>query len=136
MPASALAQTYGLMTVTFFAIDLLWLGIVAKPFYQAHLGPLLRPDVRWGPAILFYLVFIAGIMVLAVLPGVERASLWRAVALGAFFGFVAYATFDLTCLALFKGFPDIVVVVDMAWGTVLSATVAAAGFTAARWATS
>lgn len=133
MPALALAQTYGLMTVTFFAIDLLWLGIVARPFYQANLGPLLRPDVRWGPAILFYLLFIAGILVFAVLPGVERASLWRAVALGAFFGFVAYATFDLTSLALVKGFPDIVAVVDMAWGTVLTATVAAAGFAAARW---
>ena len=68
-----------------------------------------------------------------MLPGVERASLRRAVALGAFFGLVAYATFDLTSLALVKGFPDIVAVVDMAWGTVLSASVAAAGYAAARW---
>ncbi|HQZ40467.1 MAG TPA: DUF2177 family protein [Vicinamibacterales bacterium] len=133
MSMSALVKVYGLMTVTFFAIDLVWLGIVAKPFYQSYLGPMLRPDVRWGAAILFYLLFIAGILVFAVLPGVERASLRRAVALGAFFGLVAYATFDLTSLALVKGFPDIVAVVDMAWGTVLSASVAAAGYAAARW---
>lgn len=133
MSMSALATVYGLMTVTFFAIDLVWLGIVARPFYQQHLGPMLRPDVRWGAAILFYLLFLAGILVFAVLPGVERGSLWRAVALGAFFGLVAYATYDLTSLALVKGFPDIVAVVDMAWGTVLSATIAAAGYAAARW---
>lgn len=130
---SALVKVYGLMTLTFFAIDLVWLGIVARPFYQTHLGPMLRPDVRWGAAILFYLLFIAGILVFAVLPGVERASLGRAVALGAFFGLVAYATYDLTSLALVKGFPDIVAVVDMAWGTALSASVAAAGYAAARW---
>ncbi len=133
MPMTVIAGTYALMTAVFFAIDLVWLGIVARPFYQTHLGPLLRPDVRWGPAILFYLLFITGILVFAVLPAVERASLWRAVALGAFFGFVAYATYDLTSLALVKGFPDIVAVVDMAWGTVLTATVAAAGYAAARW---
>ncbi len=133
MSASALAKTYGLMAVTFFAIDLLWLGIVARPFYQSQLGPMLRPDVRWGPAILFYLLFIAGILVFAVLPGVERGSLGRAVVLGAFFGFVAYATYDLTSLALVKGFTDLVAVVDMTWGTVLTATVAAAGYAAARW---
>lgn len=133
MPMTVIAGTYALMTLTFFAIDLVWLGIVARPFYQTHLGPLLRPDVRWGPAILFYLLFITGILVFAVLPAVERASLWRAVALGAFFGLVAYATYDLTSLALVAGFPDIVAVVDLAWGTVLSGTVAAAGYTAARW---
>lgn len=133
MSMSALVRVYGLMTITFFAIDLLWLGIVARPFYQQHLGPMLRPDVRWGAAVLFYLLFIAGILVFAVLPGVERASPGRVVALGAFFGLVAYATFDLTSLALVKGFPDIVAVVDMAWGTVLSASVAAAGYAAARW---
>mgnify|MGYP002629961863 CR=1 FL=1 len=133
MPMTAIAGTYALMTATFFAIDLVWLGIVARPFYQTHLGPMLRPDVRWGPAILFYLMFIAGILVFAVLPAVERASVWRAVTLGAFFGLVAYATYDLTSLALVKGFPDIVAVVDMAWGTVLTATVATAGYTAARW---
>lgn len=133
MSTVALLKVYGLMTAIFFAIDLVWLGLVAKPFYQQHLGPMLRPDVRWGAAILFYLLFIAGILVFAVIPGVDRGSLWRAVALGAFFGLVAYATYDLTSLALLSGFPTVVAVVDLAWGTVLSATVAAAGYAAARW---
>jgi uncharacterized membrane protein len=126
-------KLYGLMTLVFFAIDLVWLGAVASSFYQKHLGYLLADQVRWAPALLFYLLFILGILVFAVLPGLSAASLTRTVALGAFLGLVAYATFDLTCAALFKGFPSVVVAVDMVWGTCLSAAVAAAGYGIGRW---
>ncbi len=119
--------------VVFFAIDLVWLGVVAAGFYQRHLGHLLAENVQWGPALLFYLIFIAGMLVFAVLPGLAAGSLTRALALGAFLGFMAYATFDLTCLALFRDFPTVVVVVDMIWGTVLSTTVTAAGYGIGRW---
>ena len=89
MSISLLIRVYGLMAVAFFAIDLIWLGFVANRFYQTHLGFMLRPDVRWVPAILFYLLFIAGVLVFAVMPGLERGSLGRTVALGAFLGLVA-----------------------------------------------
>jgi uncharacterized membrane protein len=119
--------------VVFFAIDLVWLGVVAAPFYQRHLGSMLAPQVRWLPAFLFYLIFITGLLVFAILPGLTAGSLTRAMALGAFLGFMAYATFDLTCLALFKDFPMTVVVVDLIWGTCLSAIVTAAGYGTGRW---
>jgi uncharacterized membrane protein len=133
MSLLALAKLYLSMAAVFFAIDLVWLGLVAASFYQDHLGHLLSPQVRWGPALLFYSIFIAGILVFAVLPGLEAGSLPRTLALGAFLGCFAYATFDLTCLALFRDFPVRVVVVDMIWGTCLSALVSGAGFGVGRW---
>jgi uncharacterized membrane protein len=129
----SLVKLYGLTTAVFFAIDLVWLGVVAQRFYQQHLGTLLRADVVWAAALLFYAIYIAGILVFAVLPALEAGSLQRAVVLGAFLGFFAYATFDLTCLALFRDFPVIVVVVDLFWGAALTATVSAAGYGLGRW---
>jgi len=133
MAALQTLKLFGLTALVFFAIDLVWLGVVASSFYKKHLGHLLAAQVRWAPAFLFYLLFILGIMVFAVLPGLSAASLHRTVALGAFLGLFAYATFDLTCAALFQGFPNVVVVVDMIWGTILSAGVSAAGYGIARW---
>lgn len=128
-----LLKLYGATAAVFFAIDLMWIGLVAQRFYQRHLGYLLAEDVRWKAAILFYLLYIAGILVFAVWPALEDASLARAILLGGFLGLLAYATFDLTCLALFRGFPPVVVVVDMVWGTALSASVAAAAYGIGRW---
>jgi uncharacterized membrane protein len=133
MHLSMALKTYGLMTLAFLVIDLVWIGVVAKRFYERHLGFMLRPDVQWVPAILFYLLFIAGVLVFAVLPGLEKGSLARTVGLGAFLGLVAYATYDLTNLALTKGFPSVVAVVDMLWGTSIAAAIAAVGYGAARW---
>jgi len=113
----------------FFALDLLWLGVVAKGFYQAQLGHLMRPDVQWPAALLFY---VGAIVILCVLPAAEKQSLGRALALGAVFGLAAYAAFDLTSLALLKDFPMKAVVVDLTWGTVLTACVSAAGYWVAR----
>jgi uncharacterized membrane protein len=93
----------------------------------------MRPDPRWGAAILFYLLYVAALLVFAVLPGLERGSLGRAAALGAGLGFICYCTYDLTNLSLARGFPTVVAVVDIAWGTVLSAGVAAVAYTLARW---
>ena len=126
-------KLYALTTLAFFAIDLVWLGVVASSFYQKHLGPILRPDIVWGAALAFYALYIAGILVFAVVPGLQAGSLLRAVSLGAFFGLVAYATFDLTGMALIREFNWTVVIVDLIWGTVLTASVAAAGFAAGRW---
>ena len=124
-------KLYAVALVTFLVIDLLWLGVVARSFYRAQLGHLLRPDVNWPAAMAFYVLFVAGIVVLVVWPAVEQQSLLRAVALGAFFGLVTYAAYDLTNLATLKGFPVTVAVVDLAWGAVLCATVSAVTYVAA-----
>lgn len=126
-------KLYGLTTLAFFAIDLVWLGVVAKGFYDRHLGSILREDVVWSAAVAFYLLYIAGIVVFAILPALEAHSPGRAVALGAFLGLVAYATFDLTSMALIRGFNWTVVGVDLVWGMVLTGSVATVGYYAGRW---
>jgi len=126
-------KLFVLTAAVFFAIDLVWIGFVASQFYERQIGSLLAPKVRWIPALLFYLIYITGLLVFAVVPGLAAGSLARTVALGAFLGFFAYATFDLTCLALFKNFPVTVVVVDLIWGTCLSAAVTASGYGIGRW---
>jgi uncharacterized membrane protein len=115
---------YAVAFLVFFAIDLVWIGVVAKNFYRQHIGHLLSADVNWGAAVLFYLVFIAGIVFFAIKPALEAGSPMRALTYGAFFGFVAYATYDLTNHATMRDWPLLVTVVDLAWGSVLTAAVA------------
>jgi uncharacterized membrane protein len=116
-------RMYAVALVVCFVIDLVWLGLVAKDFYRGQIGHLMRPDVLWAPAVLFYLIYVAALVVFVAKPAVEARSVGAAVRYGAFFGFAAYATFDLTSLALIRDFPLEVAVVDMAWGAGLSATV-------------
>jgi uncharacterized membrane protein len=125
-------KLYGVTGAVLFACDLVWLGVVAKEFYRRHLPTLLRADVRWGPGLLFYLLYVAALVVFVLQPALERQSLARAVVLGAFFGLTAYATYDLTSLALIRDFPTLVAVVDIAWGTALTAAVSAAGYAIGR----
>jgi uncharacterized membrane protein len=110
---------------TFLVIDLVWLGIVARPFYRDQLGTLMREDVNWGAAFAFYLIFVVGIVILAVMPAVEKESLRTAIGLGALLGLVSYAAFDLTGLATLRGFPQTMAFVDLIWGTILTGTVSA-----------
>ncbi len=126
-------KLYALTVPIFFAIDLVWLGYVAKGFYQQHLERFLSPNVNWSAALLFYLIYIAGILIFAVVPALEKHSLGRAALLGGLFGFFTYATYDLTNLATLKDWPLKVVVVDIAWGTVLGAVVASCSFLVGRW---
>jgi len=126
MPA-ALTKLYLPTLIVFLILDALWLGFVARGFYRDQLGELMRPDVRWGAALAFYLLFIVGLLVFVVVPALAQGSLARVVLTGAFFGLITYATYDLTNLATLRGFPTIVAVVDLAWGaTVAGATSAAA----------
>jgi uncharacterized membrane protein len=113
---------YVLTAIVFFAIDILWLGLIAKKFYGRNLGHLLSPDVNWIAAVIFYLMFIGGIMIFAVYPNMEK-GMNSVLLYGALFGLITYATYDLTNLATLKNWPVNVVVVDMIWGTVLTAIV-------------
>jgi uncharacterized membrane protein len=107
----------------FFAIDMVWLVFVAKSFYQKHLGFIMRPDVNWIAAIIFYLLFIAGLVLFVITPAVEKHSWTHALIYGALFGLITYATYDLTNLATLKDWPVLVTIVDLAWGMVVSTTV-------------
>lgn len=116
-------KLYFLALPIFFLIDMVWLGLVAKGFYAKHLGFLMRPDVNWLAAIIFYLLFIAGLIVFVVTPALSRGSWLYALGLGALFGLVTYATYDLTNLAILKNWSLVVTLVDLLWGAVLAASV-------------
>jgi len=120
--------SYLLTALVFFAIDLVWLGLVARDMYRRNIGHLLSSKVNWIAALVFYLAFIVGILVFAVYPSVDEGSILQAVVLGALFGFFAYSTYDLTNLATLKRWPLSITIVDIAWGMVLTGVVSAAGF--------
>ena len=109
-------------------LDWIWLGTVAKTFYRTQIGKLLLDKPNMTAAVLFYLIYVVGVVVFVISPALEKGSLSYALTRGALFGFVAYATYDLTNLATMKGFTTKVVVVDLAWGALLTATVASVTF--------
>ncbi|GAB5527236.1 MAG: DUF2177 family protein [Roseivirga sp.] len=133
MPFSKLLIGYLLTAVVFFAIDMLWLGLIAKGLYNKYLGSFLAEQVNWTAAIIFYLLFIVGIFIFAIMPAIEKDSLMKAVLLGALFGFFTYATYDLTNLATLKDWPIKIVFIDIVWGAVLTASVSTSGFAIMKW---
>lgn len=126
-------KLYCLTIPIFFAIDLLWLGLVAKNFYRNNLTHLLSPQVNWPAAVMFYLLYIAGILIFAVLPGLDKNSLARTILFGALFGFFTYMTYELTNLALIKDWPFNIVIIDILWGVFLCSCVSTSSFLIARW---
>lgn len=121
-------KLYAIALSVFFALDMVWLGLVAKNFYREQIGKLMKPDINWGAAIIFYLIFIGGLVVFVIAPAMEKGSWKHALLFGALFGLVCYATYDLTNLALAKDWPLLVTIVDLAWGAVLSASVSIATY--------
>jgi uncharacterized membrane protein len=107
----------------FIVIDMIWLILVARKFYREQIGFLMRPDIVWPAAIIFYLLFIAALVVFVITPAVEKNSLAHALLYGAFFGLVTYATYDLTNLSTLKDWPVLVTIVDLIWGMVLASSV-------------
>jgi uncharacterized membrane protein len=126
-------KLYTAILVAFFAIDMLWLGLVARTFYRKHLGYIMAPSPNWAAAIIFYLLFLVGLMIFVVLPGLEAGSLTTTLLRGALYGLITYATYDLTNQATIKDWPVVVTVVDMFWGVFLSVAVSTIGFFAGRW---
>lgn len=111
---------FGVAFVVFILVDLLWLGIVARKVYKKYLGYIMAEKVRLIPALIFYVIFIIGLVYFALLP----ATVWyQALLSGALFGFIAYATYDLTNLSTLKGWPIQITIIDLAWGTFLGASV-------------
>lgn len=127
-------KVYLVSTVIFFALDMVWLTAVAKNLYREQLGTLLAKNINWPAAITFYLLFIVGITIFAISPSIEGNSSLTALVYGALFGFFTYATFDLTNLATIQNWPVKLTFIDLAWGTILSASVATGTFLIySRW---
>ena len=124
MQMSRIFLTYAVSVPVFFFVDMIWLGVIAKGFYRNALEPLLAPNINWIAAIIFYLLFLVGVLIFALLPGMERRSLVYTIKMAALFGFIAYATYDLTNLATLRDWPLMLSIVDMIWGSFLSASTA------------
>ena len=133
MTWTQLAKAYCLTLLVFLAVDFLWLGLIAKGLYQRYVGHLFSEQVNWAAAFLFYFLFVLGLMVFVIYPAIKASAMMQALWMGMLFGLIAYATFDLTNLALLRGWPATITVVDILWGTVLSGIVSTAGYWIARW---
>ncbi len=116
-------KLYAIALPVFFAIDMFWLGVVSKNFYKQQIGFLMTPNVNWTAAILFYLLFIFGLVMFVISPAVAKNSMQYAIVFGALFGLITYATYDLTNLATLKDWPLTITIVDMIWGAVLASSV-------------
>ena len=116
-------KLFAIALSVFVALDLFWLGLVAKNFYREQIGALLKPEVNWTAAVIFYLIFVAGLVVFVITLAVEKSSWTHALIFGALFGLVCYATYDLTNLAVAKDWPVLVTIVDLIWGAAIAASV-------------
>ena len=119
---------YVVTAVVFLGLDALWLSQVALGLYRRELGALLLESPNIAVAAIFYVVAILGIVLLAVFPGLEAGSWWKALWMGALLGLVAYSTYDITNLSTLRGWSATVTIADLAWGTVLSGVSALAGY--------
>jgi len=113
----------GIAIIIFFIIDIAWLSLIAKKLYAKELKNFLSPKTNWIVAIIFYIVFILGLTFFVIEPALAGSGLIHAVFAGALFGFVCYATYDLTNLATINKWPLKITIIDLAWGSfVCSAT--------------
>ena len=109
--------------VVFMGIDLVWLGFVAKNIYSKYLGYLMAPNVNWLAALVFYVIFIIGILYFVIAPSLVDRDFTQLVIRAMLFGFITYATYDLTNLATVRDWPITITIIDLIWGTTLSTSV-------------
>lgn len=121
-------KLYFIALPVFLAIDAVWLTFVAKNFYAKQIGFLFAKNPNLLAALFFYLIFIAGLVFFVITPALDRKMLTHALFAGAFFGFVTYATYDLTNLATVKDWPLLVTIIDLIWGATLAASVSTVTF--------
>lgn len=120
---AAFLKVYGIAFVVFTVIDLVWLGFIANNLYKKYLGFIMRPSPNWPVAIVFYLVYLVGMIFFVINPALAKQSWKYALFAGMFFGFITYATYDLTNLATLKDWPPLITVIDLIWGTTLGGLV-------------
>lgn len=114
---------YGITLTVFMVIDLIWLGFIAKDLYSKYLGYLMADNVNWLAAVVFYLIFIGGVCYFVLYPSLMDKNITNLIIRAALFGFMTYATYDLTNLATIKDWPINITIIDLIWGTTLSTSV-------------
>ncbi len=129
----AFVKMYLIAFVVFLLVDLVWLTFVANDFYKKHLGFLMKDTPNYIAALVFYLIFIVGLVYFVIMPGIEAGSIGKIILGGLMFGFITYATYDLTNLATLKDWPIVITIVDLIWGSVLSTVISVATFYIYNW---
>lgn len=117
---AAFIRLYLLSAAVFLVFDLFWLLVVSKKMYQQFIGHLMG-EAKLVPAVLFYLLYIIGVLFFVIMPGIEKNSLWFVLGSGALFGLICYATYDLTNLATLKDWPVVMTAIDLVWGMFVTA---------------
>lgn len=120
-------KMYLIAFIVFIVVDAIWLGLIATRFYKNNIGHLMADKPNFVAAGVFYLIFIVGV-VFFTYNGIVEQDFSKALLAGAIFGFMTYATYDLTNLATLKDWPIIVTVVDLAWGTFLASVMTTATY--------
>jgi len=126
-------KQYLIAFVVFLLVDLVWLLVISKKLYKEKIGHLMAENVNLVAAGLFYLVFIAALVFFVISPAIDKKSVLYALGAGAFFGFVAYATYDLTNLATLRDWPVSLTVIDLLWGSFVTGTTCAVTTLIGRW---
>ena len=121
-------KIYAVTLVTFFVIDIIWLGLIAKNLYRKELGFIMKDSPNWIAAMVFYALFILGLVYFVVAPSIEAESFMKALLTGMFFGFITYATYDLTNLATLENWPLKITIIDLLWGTTLGGLVSSVSY--------
>lgn len=111
--------------VLFLVIDMVWLLWLGRGIYVSEIGEILRQPPNLSAAAAFYVLYVTGLMIMVIWPAVQEQSVSQALIRGALLGLIAYGTYDLTNLAVMKGFTTKIAMIDMIWGTVLTASVSA-----------
>lgn len=128
----AVIGQYVVSAVVFGILDAIWLGRIGRPLYDARMGSFLAERPNMVAAVAFYAIYIGGITYFVTHPAVAEGSWTKALIAGAALGFVAYATWDLTNLAVLKDFPASIVPIDMAWGTIATAATSVITYAVSR----
>ena len=126
---------YAAAAVMMILLDMLWLGVVAKSMYQEAIGHLMTNKPSVTVAFMFYVIYALGLAVFVLAPYADEPLWGRTLVMGALFGFFTYATYDLSNLATLKNWPVKLTLIDLCWGTALSAVAAGAGKAAMNWTT-
>ena len=121
-------KMYTVSIAVFLCIDAIWLGFIAKGIYSKYLGYIMAKNIVWWAAGVFYMIFVGGLLFFVIEPSVKNQSIRYAILAGAFFGFIAYATYDLTNLATLEGWPIFITVIDLVWGACLAASTSAISY--------
>jgi len=126
-------KMYLIAFVVFLLIDAIWLSLIANNFYKKYLGFLMKDSPNFVAAGIFYLVFIVGLVYFVIMPGIDAGSIGKILLGGVLFGFITYATYDLTNLATIKDWPLTVTIVDLLWGSFLSTAISLATYLIYNW---